>query len=225
MNKPYTCGVMRLRIIILFLLPVLGTNTTSPSDPEEATPRDELQEIRTIFDQSVRQADNRESLEGILVDFTIIRSRLDIFEMRFGLQPNTVKGWEDIEKNAKALLPTFKRLSEEGLYFDRDSAKIAYSVLLELSGKAEEALEELNAVIPGGGCGNWHATVEMSLARQKSGIYERMGKYADALNAQEEAMKAIGLSLYCPSGDILYTRYAFLLSRNGHRWANTYYAK
>jgi len=154
---------------------------------DEATPEGELLEVRRILEQSVRGLDELESLERVLVDFTTIRASLGLFELRFGVQPDEVEAWSEIEESAKSLLAEFKRRSEKGLYFNRDSARMAYCVLLELGGQREEALDELKAIVPGGDCGNWHATVEMSAARQKSGLYQRMGRYVEALSEQKKA--------------------------------------
>jgi tetratricopeptide (TPR) repeat protein len=200
------CGEFVSAVLLVGLLAACW-----PSKPGHTEAARELKMIEEALTDACSGLYKTHSLEGSLVKFSEIRSRLDVFEPRFGWLPDKVKGWDTIQQKAKELLPEIKRLSEEGIYYNKESAGTIYCFLLDLSGQPEQALAELMSYQPSSHCQRWNATVYMSRARQISGIYQRMGRYADALEAQEAAVGCTLAALYRPREDILCARHAFLL--------------
>lgn len=165
-------------------------------------------EIQSDLDGIVPLMTKAESLETVLVAFSRIGASLAVFEMRFGVRPEEVAGWDKIQSTAKTLRPRFTKLAKGGIYFNQDSAATAECMLLELSGSPKKALSKLSQIQPGGGCGNWIAIVMMEVADRQSGIYQRMGDYPAALKCMETSVGYGGLSLYAPNPDLTLVRHA-----------------
>jgi len=185
-----------------------------------ATSDNELRTIHSLLTETLRNMGEHKSFEGTqelfegtLVVFTKIMPKLAIFELEFGVQPKDINGWEEIENTAKDLLSEFRQFDGKKIHIYGDSLT-AYCTLLELAGKQKKALQVLNSVNPDTPCGTWYATVLMPLELLKSAIYQRIGNYAESLKEQETAIVHSHVSFSFPDEDILYVRYAFLLSKN-----------
>jgi tetratricopeptide (TPR) repeat protein len=206
-----------LRALVLLLSTVLlGALPAAAEAARESHPaEEEVRRIQADLAQADELTRTAPSLEAALVAFSRIGASLDVFEMRYGVRPADVAGWGEVQKSAEALLPRFRRLAQGGVYFDQDSAATANAILLELAGEPEKAIAALGRIKPGGGCGNWVATVMMAVAERQSGISQRMGDYPAALDHLDAARSHGELSLYHPNADLQLVRYGFLLAKVG----------
>lgn len=102
-----------------------------------ATPADALTDIATTLAHAQRAANDASSLETCLVDLTSVGSKLDCFELDWGILPGKAPGWERVQAQAAALLAHLPLADE---YFNSDSAALARCVLLEIVGRENEAL-------------------------------------------------------------------------------------
>jgi tetratricopeptide (TPR) repeat protein len=185
----------------------------SHADDAEAEVTATALALRSIADA----LDHPCTLERVLAELTQLTARLDLFALRFGVQPHQVAGWSSVRQQAEALLghPALHRQGD--LYFNQDSASVGRVALLQLAGRIDEALAALAKVKPGGGCGNWHATVMMAVHQRRSALYEQAGQLDKALAEQRDAVWCTGLSLYDLGLEVMYTRLGMLLAATGDR--------
>jgi tetratricopeptide (TPR) repeat protein len=209
----------------IFLMTVLtGVVLAAAESPRETnTPQGEIASLREDLQKAIGALDSEVSLEGALVGFSAIQSRLDMFELRFGVPPQDIKGWADLRSEARRGLRKAETVGRPEPYFNADSAEVARCILLELSGNSRAALRRLESISPGGACGNWAATVTMATLRQRSGIYQRTGNYKKALQTQEQAALLVGTTLYFPEAESFWVRYAFLLAKTGYTGQADFY--
>jgi tetratricopeptide (TPR) repeat protein len=161
--------------------------------------------------------DDPQSLERALAELAELTARYDLFALRFGVQPQQVAGWSSVCKQAETML-AHRALHRTGdVYFNQDSASVGYVALLQLAGRFDEALARLAKVQPGGGCGNWMATVWLVVHQRRSALYEQAGRLAEALAEQRSAVSCADLSLYSLAEDVMYVRLAALLAATGDR--------
>jgi len=207
---------MRLRPLLLPPIALAGLTLALAEEPPppKADPRQELQATCQQLQSLARGLEECASLEGALVEITRLAARLDVFELRFGARPHQVDGWDAVRAEARALLPRMGRLTQEGPYFNADSARVAYAVLLALDDQQERALALLRSIEPGGGCGNWKNTVRQAILRRESGLLQWRGDYEGALQAQRKALGKRN-TLHSPDPDLLLARLAFLSERCG----------
>ncbi len=177
------------------------------------TPVDGIRHLLVGLEHAEKASGEKDSLEGCLVALASLGSDLDTFELRYGVQPGAAPGWGEVKLRAAALLSALEAQPKDDVYFNRDSADTGICVLLELSGREQEALSRLDLIEPGGGCGNWMATVMQAVERRKAGIYQRKHDYKTALVHEEAARAQEGLSLYRPAPDLDGVRYGFLLEK------------
>src|SRR5215470_4849408 len=95
--------------------------------------------LRSIADA----LENPQTLERVLGELANLTARLDLFALRFGVQPHQVKGWSSVREQAEALLahPALHRTGD--VYFNQDSASVGHVALLQLAGRYDEALARL----------------------------------------------------------------------------------
>jgi len=202
-----------LSILVASCSSALSTQTLQTAQVSQ----DEIQYLKQQLYKAMDTLDNKKSLEPALVAFSSIASRLEIFEIRFGIRPYQNKEYETIKNEAIKIIPKVEGLTKEGVYYNVDSAKVIYCIILGLAERTDDELKMFDSTEPSGWCRNCNASVLLSILQRKSGLYQEMGKYSNALEEHEKALKEVNFTLHFPDQDIFYTRYGFLLAKNGRK--------
>lgn len=172
-----------------------------------------LAEILGQLDSIADAAQDTASLTKALPKLMDLTHNLDTFEIEFGMQPRATPGWDRIEVRARQLLPLFDALSKDADNFT--SVETATCVLLELSGKSNQALDRLSAMQDSTSFGTGTGSFKRAFNQRKTGVLQRTGKYFRALATQKEVMGQGSDMLDDVRPDLTISRYAFLLEKNG----------
>lgn len=152
----------------------------------------------------------------LLEELETISARYELFEIRNQQAPNGYPEWKTIKALATSLRSKVEaRLQEpNALYIERDALATELITLLEISGSSAQALLRSQYVRPGGGCGNWIASVRLAAHRREAGVLQRLGRYEEALTAMKKAKSYEELSLGIENADAYALLYGYLLIRN-----------
>ncbi len=228
MLSRYNVGMPKntARILLLILLPALSIFATCQrSGADSALPSEGPQEQLRQIEQSLRKA---EFLIGhppkkagrvqfaLLEELEAISARYELFEIRHDQAPNGYPEWKTIEALAKSLRSKVETRIQEpnALYIERDALATELVTLLELSGSSAQALARSRFVRPGGGCGNWIASIRLAAHRKEAGVLQRLGRYEEALTAMKKAKLHEDLSLGIENPDAYALLYGYLLIKN-----------
>ncbi|MBS0632840.1 MAG: hypothetical protein JSS11_13070 [Verrucomicrobia bacterium] len=193
---------------------VSGTNVYAAPSVSQS-PAEEIAELDKLLTQIDRALDAKDSLEPFLYATSALNSKIDVFEIRFGVPLQTQPQWEALRGKAEKVLKRVDGRHRNDIYFNADSAETGTCVLIELAGNPTTALKRLDQIKPGGGCGNWAASVMLAVNTQKAGIYQRKGDYKQAYASMKAARDDMVFALGAPASDLFCCRYAFLAGKNG----------
>ncbi len=156
-----------------------------------------------------RIPDFETSMQGL----TALAARIDLFEPSFGVPPDNVKGWADVQALAKAAAAP-PRGDSERIYFVASASGVGGAILREISGDLDGAMKALDRIRAGGGCGNWVATVSLAVDTRRSAILQKKGQFAEALAAHERAVANVQFALHSKNVCALHLRHGLLLELN-----------
>jgi tetratricopeptide (TPR) repeat protein len=213
-----TMNANPLRIFVMF---VIITGALS-AQTDLAAASTEMTSILADLERSIGSLERPAETDIGIPDFetsmqalTAVAARIDLFEARFGLRLEDVRGWAAVQEEARKALDPAKPSARVGTaYFAVSSSEMGKAILHEMAGDPDAALELLGKIRAGGSCGNWVATVNLSVNTRRSAILQRKGRFKDALAAHEAALGSVRYALHSKNLDALYVRHAILLERN-----------